>query len=254
MRCFRLEWLPRSWLEEWTSAGVDYARAGGCKTLAYREKLRVSELPAPSAGPAAPAERGSIRKDNRALTRKRIISAARSLFVDRNYIATTIDDIAEAAEIGRATFYLHFESKDEVLQAVLEEGMDQQLALFRKLADMKEPSRPALRKWVEQYFNAYKSHYASLRLFMFVIGLESRHIGVFSKNRDRFIALLGESHPAFRLPAAGPERELRRVAAHRQFYRIEQLASFLAGPGTLLDRATCVDCATDGLQAYLSAA
>ena len=231
---------------------MGFAQWGG-KLLAYRDKPREDAAPAPRRGAAArPTERRSIREEHRELTRKRIITAARSLFVDKNYIATTIDDIAEAAGIGRATFYLHFQSKDEVLQAVLDEGMDHQRALYQKLATLNEPTRVELRKWVEQYFNAFRSHYASLRLFMFVIGLDGSHIGVFSKNRDRYIALLGEGHAAFRLPAPAQDRELRRVAAHRQLYRMEQLASYLASPGKMLDRSACVDCATDALQAYLA--
>lgn len=225
----------------------------GSKLLANKETPHEDRPSAPRRGAAArPVERRSIREEHRELTRKRIISAARSLFVDKNYITTTIDDIAVAAGIGRATFYLHFQSKDEVLQAVLDEGMDHQRALFQKLAALNEPSWADLRKWVEHYFNSFKSHYPSLRLFMFVIGLDRRYIGAFSKNRDRYIALLGEGHSAFRLPDAAQERELRRVAAHRQFYRMEQLGSYLASPGNMLDRATCIDCATDALQAYLA--
>jgi len=222
--------------------------------LADATNSRARAAPRARRQPAAkPVERRSIREEHRELTRKRIISASRVLFVEKNYIATTIDDIAEAAGIGRATFYLHFQSKEEVLQSVLDDGVDRQLVLFRKLATLGGPTRDNLRKWVEQYFAAFKSQYASLRLFMFVIGLDGHHIGVFSRNRDAYMDVLARAYPGFRLPE-GPGREVRRIAGHRLFYQLEQLASYLAGPGVGLDRAAAVECATDSLEAFVAGA
>ena len=58
----------------------------------------------------------SIRQAKRRLTHDRLLETARSLFESQGYAATTIDDIAGAAGTTRATLYLHFSSKAELLQ------------------------------------------------------------------------------------------------------------------------------------------
>jgi AcrR family transcriptional regulator len=48
-------------------------------------------------------------------TRHKIFSAAMSLFQERGFEATTIDMIAEHADVARGTVFLHFPSKDAIL-------------------------------------------------------------------------------------------------------------------------------------------
>lgn len=48
-------------------------------------------------------------------TRRRIIEAALDLFHQQSYLQTTIDQIAEAADVGKGTFFNYFPSKEQVL-------------------------------------------------------------------------------------------------------------------------------------------
>ncbi len=48
-------------------------------------------------------------------TRERLIDAALDLFLERGFEATTVDDIAERAGVGRTTFFRHFKSKEIVI-------------------------------------------------------------------------------------------------------------------------------------------
>ena len=45
-----------------------------------------------------------------------ILRAAETIFSERGYQATTLDDLVIAARISRATFYNYFPSKDELLR------------------------------------------------------------------------------------------------------------------------------------------
>ncbi len=54
-----------------------------------------------------------------ARTREAIRAAFNGLILARGYDAFTAADIAEAANVGRSTFYEHFQGKDEVLAATL---------------------------------------------------------------------------------------------------------------------------------------
>src|ERR1700749_3864433 len=47
--------------------------------------------------------------------RDRLAQAAFDLFGERGYEQTTIDDIAERAGLGRATFFRHYRSKEDVI-------------------------------------------------------------------------------------------------------------------------------------------
>lgn len=59
-----------------------------------------------------------------------IIQAAIALFNDKGYDKTTVDDIAESAGIAKGSFYLHFKSKQEVLDAGIDHIADGLLAAF----------------------------------------------------------------------------------------------------------------------------
>src|SRR5437870_13891020 len=54
-------------------------------------------------------------------TRKQILDASLSLFSERGFARTTVRDIARQAGITDAAIYYHFESKRELLEALVEE-------------------------------------------------------------------------------------------------------------------------------------
>src|SRR5712691_9609508 len=54
-------------------------------------------------------------------TRKQILDASLSLFSERGFARTTVRDIARQAGITDAAIYYHFDSKQELLEALVEE-------------------------------------------------------------------------------------------------------------------------------------
>src|SRR5579883_2739884 len=48
-----------------------------------------------------------------------IVEAAALLFADRGFESTTMDEIAKACNLGKATVYAEFESKDDLMDAVI---------------------------------------------------------------------------------------------------------------------------------------
>jgi len=57
----------------------------------------------------------SRRERKKERTRAEIYQAAMNLFLRRGFDAVTIEDICEAADVARATFFLHFPAKDSLL-------------------------------------------------------------------------------------------------------------------------------------------
>ena len=52
-----------------------------------------------------------IRERKKERTREQIVDAAMGLFAERGYQATTIADIATAADVARRTFFAYFPSR-----------------------------------------------------------------------------------------------------------------------------------------------
>lgn len=61
------------------------------------------------------------RKARGAATRERLLAAARRLFGERGYEATSIESVLEASGVARGALYHHFHSKADLFDAVLAE-------------------------------------------------------------------------------------------------------------------------------------
>ena len=53
--------------------------------------------------------------------RQQILSSARDAFAEKGYQAVTVDDVVARAEIARGTFYLYFDDKRAVLDALVDD-------------------------------------------------------------------------------------------------------------------------------------
>jgi AcrR family transcriptional regulator len=79
----------------------------------------------------------SPRTVDRAARRAGLVAAARRAFTERGVVATSVADIVRAAGVAQGTFYLYFETKDDVILAVVEDIAEQILAAIS--ADLSRP-------------------------------------------------------------------------------------------------------------------
>ena len=85
-----------------------------------------------------------LRERKKAATRKAIHDGAIRLFGERGYAGTTIDQIADAADVSRATVFHHFPTKESI---VFGDAPQATAALAALLADAPEVV-PAVREWL----------------------------------------------------------------------------------------------------------
>jgi AcrR family transcriptional regulator len=77
----------------------------------------------------------------KARTRANLLAAARHLFAGRGVERTTIAQIADHAEIAIGSFYNYFSTKDELLDAVIEDALSEQLHLLQlRQAQVSDPA------------------------------------------------------------------------------------------------------------------
>ena len=85
-----------------------------------------------------------LRERKKAATRKAIHDGAIRLFGEQGYAGTTIDQIADAADVSRATVFHHFPTKESI---VFGDAPQATAALAALLADAPEVV-PAVREWL----------------------------------------------------------------------------------------------------------
>lgn len=127
-------------------------------------------------------ERKEREKEQR---RKDIIDAAERVFFSKGYDESTMDDVAEEAELSKGTLYLYFRSKDELHFAIMEKGMQLLLDLMESKTDPKENGRRNLRflgmALVE--FSKLHPHYFNALIFFQSRDLERQKLDEFKMKK-----------------------------------------------------------------------
>lgn len=90
-----------------------------------------------------------VRQARSEATRRKIITCAAQLFNEIGYPATGLGDIIERAEMTKGALYYHFDSKESLATAIIEEGGANLMHAFRGIA---ESSAPALESMVHGVF------------------------------------------------------------------------------------------------------
>lgn len=95
-------------------------------------------------------QESGLRARKKERTRQEIIAAATRLFVERGFEATTVADIAAAADIAPRTFFGYFPSKEDVVFHDFEE-------IFRAFGERMTDRRPGetafdvVRAWISDF-------------------------------------------------------------------------------------------------------
>ena len=65
-------------------------------------------------------------------TRERVLAASLRVFLERGFAAATTAEMAEAADVGAGTFYLHFKDKLDVFETIVRHAAREMIARWRQ--------------------------------------------------------------------------------------------------------------------------
>jgi AcrR family transcriptional regulator len=88
--------------------------------------------------------------------RSELIACAQKLFYSKGYESTSVRDIVDEVGVAKGTFYYYFDSKQAILEAVVEELIAQSVALMQAI--IADQTLDAIAKWKKtiQVINDWK--------------------------------------------------------------------------------------------------
>ena len=95
--------------------------------------------PIPAAKPPLAPSHSDRRQRRSAELRERIFRAALDLFAKKGFVETTVEDITNAADVGKGTFFNYFPSKDHILLAFGEMQIGRLQAAVEQAQNSSEP-------------------------------------------------------------------------------------------------------------------
>src|ERR1700757_3101621 len=107
-----------------------------------------------AARPAAPAPAISRQQQRTAATRTKLLAAAQVIFARDGFEASRLEEIAARAGFTRGAFYAHFDSKEDLLFALMERVITEKVDAIRALLDRCESP--------DERLQALREYYASL--------------------------------------------------------------------------------------------
>ena len=123
---------------------------GDKNTIPQMENRILIHEEAPSPGAVRSAERAvEARYEAYLEEAQRLIQAGAEEIRDKGNVSPRVADVVRRAGLSNKAFYRHFKSKEELLLAVLEEGMHQRVAEFEKRMAAAVSARGRVEAWIE---------------------------------------------------------------------------------------------------------
>jgi AcrR family transcriptional regulator len=116
--------------------------------------------------PKAELEKLPRRERERLARRGDIIVAGRHLFARKGYHDATLDEVAEAVELGKATLYSYFASKELLFEAVIDDSFTAMRAIGESALFRPGTFEERIRIFIAAEMDFFFRHPSSLRLMM----------------------------------------------------------------------------------------
>ena len=145
-----------------------------------REGTAETRKRARAAAPAKESRRGSgqARHDE-------IVQIAGRLFAERGFLATTIRDIADAANILSGSLYHHFASKESIADELLSSYWTQLLDRYEAVVSSDDDPTEKMRQLIVASIHMFESHEYAVRMILNDWSYLSKALPYLRDNLDR---------------------------------------------------------------------
>jgi len=127
------------------------------------------------------------------MTREDILEAAAQVFRQKGFHGASMNDIAEAVNLQKASLYHHVSSKQEILLEILDRALQMLLDRISRISDQTIPAEEKLRLMIREYLQILVENIDLATVLLFEHrSLERRQHARHIPNRDKFEALWRE--------------------------------------------------------------
>lgn len=122
-----------------------------------------------------------------AATRARLVTAAARVFAELGFLQTRITDITKAADAASGTFYVYFDSKEDILRAVFDDVIADFLDMLREGRPVDADPIALIDHDNQRYLVAYRKHAGAMRVLEQVATFNDEFAALRRSVRDRFV-------------------------------------------------------------------
>ena len=183
----------------------------------------------------------TLRDEQKRLTRRRLIEGALTAFERKGYAATTIDDIVAEANASRATFYLHFKSKSDVVLVMARTLGTRWRELYRELTSGERLSRKELYDWLDAMAGHYQTNRATVAALDQAAAVEPEVASVRLANQQESLGVVAESIRRW----YGSDEEDARIRAALLLAQMDRFFDLWIVYGLEFDRVRAIGTLTD---------
>jgi AcrR family transcriptional regulator len=96
-----------------------------------------------------------------------LLDIALNLFSEKGYVDTSIQDILNEAGVSKGAFYHYFESKEDVLDQIINQYINEIIELSHRIAD--DPALSAMEKYRQLFYEVQQHRKANWERFKFLL-------------------------------------------------------------------------------------
>ena len=147
-------------------------------------------------------------------TRRRLKQAALDIFTEKSVDAATVEEITEKADVGKGTLYQHFEDKEEIVLALVEDAVDHLIEHIRSYDSQPENLQGMLEHLLTAHYRfSIDSREEFLLLFQgkLLLGLESDTLDELEEPYLRYLGEIEDQVSGYLSPRIAPLK-IRRLA------------------------------------------
>lgn len=139
---------------------------------------------------------GTLREQQKQFTRDRLLAASLEVFSEDGYATARVEDVAARAGASRATFYLHFRGKADIVDAMMDAVEPLEEQIWSELGTAPKRRRADVRLWLGQLTRLWETHRAYFAILAQAVAIEPEVAARYAdarRRRTKLVALRSET-------------------------------------------------------------